>query len=192
MSLIELVQNERTDKNTTHSYLELYETLLSSRKDATNVLEIGVCYGGSIKLWYDYFPNATVYGLDIIKIEDVWSGLNLPRIKIYAETNAYDHKVIAQLPKFDFMLDDGPHSLDSMVFFVKHYSKLLNEGGILIVEDVQDIEWFEILEFSTPTELKPFIKTYDLRKNKGRYDDLVFTINLSSLSNAVRDKEDKE
>ena len=42
MSLVELVNNERTDKNTTHSYLDLYETLLSSKKEtAKNVLEIG-------------------------------------------------------------------------------------------------------------------------------------------------------
>ena len=29
----------------------------------------------------------------------------------------------------------------------------------------------------TPESLKPYIKTYDLRNNKGRYDDIVFTIN---------------
>lgn len=35
---------------------------------AKNVLEVGIgceyiTNGGSIMLWYDYFPNATVYGL---------------------------------------------------------------------------------------------------------------------------------
>jgi len=32
MSLIELVDNLRTDKNTLHSYLPLYEELLSCKK----------------------------------------------------------------------------------------------------------------------------------------------------------------
>ena len=63
-----------------------------------------------------------------------------------------------------------------MVFFIKNYSKLLTKNGVLIIEDVQDFEWFEILEFVTPPELKKHIRTYDLRKNKKRYDDLVFTI----------------
>jgi hypothetical protein len=33
MSLIDLVDNSRTDKNTTHSYLDLYEKLLFSKKE---------------------------------------------------------------------------------------------------------------------------------------------------------------
>lgn len=177
--LSDIVDNQRTDKNTIHSYLPLYETLLSHRKNAKNVLEIGICYGGSIKMWYDYFPEADIYALDIIPIQQVWSELNKDRIKIYAGINAYDKELIEKLPKCDVLLDDGPHSLESMIFFVKHYSKLLNDGGILIIEDVQNMEWLEILEFVTPTELKPFIKTYDLRKNKGRYDDIVYTINLN-------------
>jgi hypothetical protein len=41
MSLIELVDNTRTDKNEIHGYLELYEQLLSRLKtSATNILEI--------------------------------------------------------------------------------------------------------------------------------------------------------
>jgi hypothetical protein len=43
MSLEELADNTRTDKNTVHSYLPLYEKLLSSKKyTAKNILEIGI------------------------------------------------------------------------------------------------------------------------------------------------------
>ena len=39
MSLEELAYNDRTDKNTTHSYLPLYQKLFSSKKEtAKNVL----------------------------------------------------------------------------------------------------------------------------------------------------------
>ena len=59
MSLEEIVDNSRTDKNTTHSYLPLYQQLLINKKGtARNVLEIGIGHakrGGSIKLWNDYF-----------------------------------------------------------------------------------------------------------------------------------------
>lgn len=52
MSLAELADNVRTDKNTL--YLTLYESLLNSRKSsAKNVLEIGIGdinHGESIKL----------------------------------------------------------------------------------------------------------------------------------------------
>ena len=71
MNLEDLVDNSKTDKNTIHSYLPLYEQLLNKRKEtALNVLEVGINLGGSIKLWHDYFTNATIFGLDIISIDN--------------------------------------------------------------------------------------------------------------------------
>jgi hypothetical protein len=95
MSLIQLVDDTKTDKNTLHSYLELYEKLLSPKKDtAKNVLEIGIGpvklqNGGSIKLWKDYFTNATVYGLDIIPKDCVLDELvNDERVVLFNSTKA--------------------------------------------------------------------------------------------------------
>ena len=78
--------------------------------------------------------------------------------------------------KFDYMLDDGPHTLESMEDFIKLYTPLMSKNGILIIEDIQDIDWIDQLKNITPENLKQYIKVYDLRKNKGRYDDIVFTI----------------
>lgn len=79
------------------------------------------------------------------------------------------------------MLDDGPHTLQSQINFITLYSPLLNDNGILIVEDVQKIEWLEHLKQNTPKQLKPFIKTYNLIKNKNRYYDIVFTIDKINI-----------
>ena len=38
------------------------------------------------------------------------------------------------------------------------------------------MKWLDNLKNKTPEHLKQYIKIYDLRKNKGRYDDIVFTI----------------
>lgn len=47
-TLLELVNNQYTDKNTVHSYLPLYETLLSSRREKAHVvMKVGVKDGGS-------------------------------------------------------------------------------------------------------------------------------------------------
>lgn len=187
MSLEQLVNNSRTDKNTTHSYLPLYQKLLMSKKEsAKNVLEVGICNGGSIKLWSDFFINSTVYGLDIMHIKNVWEGIrNKQNIILYTSTNAYDNnffvtQFLNKKIKFDFMLDDGPHTLESMQLFIKLYSQIMTDDGILIIEDVQSWDWIDILKNSVPEHLKPFIKTYDLRKNKNRYDDIVFTIDKSN------------
>ena len=77
MSLKELVDNSLTDKEKSHGYLDLYEKLLCNKKiSAKNILEVGIGdfnlkNGGSIKLWYDYFVNATIYGIDILSIDRV-------------------------------------------------------------------------------------------------------------------------
>jgi hypothetical protein len=188
MSLADLVDNTRTDKNTTHSYLPLYQKLLINKKDtAKNVLEIGIHYAGSIKLWSDFFTNATICGLDIIHINHVWDGIkNKENIILHTSTDAYNEEFfnntfLSKNVKYDFMLDDGPHSLESMVKFIKLYSQIMADDGILIIEDVQSMSWIDILKNVVPNELKPFIHVYDLRGNKNRYDDIVFTIDKSNI-----------
>jgi cephalosporin hydroxylase len=187
MSLEEIVDNSRTDKNTIHSYLPLYQNLLISKKEtAKNVLEIGIKDGGSIKLWSDFFTNANVYGLDTMHINDVWEGIkNNKNVTLHTSTDAYCNdffinNLLNKNIKFDFMLDDGPHSLESMKQFIKLYSQIMTDDGILIIEDVQLWDWIDKLKNEVPENLKQFIKVYDLRPNKDRYDDIVFTIDKSN------------
>lgn len=182
--LVELVDNTRTDKNTAHSYLPLYEELLCRKRfTCRNMLEVGICYGGSIKMWNDYFSNACVYALDLMNYEKVWEELkDKERIRIIS-ADAYDKYIVDSCfknKKFDFILDDGPHTLISQLKFLELYSPLLENDGILIIEDIQDINYLEIFKQNTPDNLKPYIKTFDLRKNKNRYDDIVFCIDLSN------------
>ena len=190
MSLEELANNHKTDKNTIHSYLPLYQKLLINKKEtAKNVLEVGIATGGSIKLWSDFFTNAKVYGLDCININNnlIWEEIkNKENIVLHTSIDAYNSDFVIdnflnKNIKFDFMLDDGPHSIQSMKKFITLYSKLLTEDGILIIEDVQDWNWIETLKNEVPEHLKQFIKVYDLRANKNRYDDIVFTIDKCNI-----------
>ena len=177
MSLNELVDNYFTDKNTYHSYLDLYESLLCKKKEtAKNILEIGVGdfvekNGGSVKLWRDYFKNANIYALDILPIERVIDELlDNERIFLYMSTDAYNeaffmNHFLSKNKKFDILLDDGPHTIESMIIFIKLYSQLMTDDGILIIEDVADWSWIDILTNATPEHLKPFIKSYDFLLN---------------------------
>jgi hypothetical protein len=192
MSLLEIIDNTRTDKNTTHSYLSLYPKLLEKKKDtAKNILEIGIQDGGSIKLWHDYFVNATIYGLDIMNENKLWDKIkNKDRIILHCSYNAYDTEkfkttFLDKDIKFDLILDDGPHTLDSMKTFIKLYSQIMTDDGILIIEDVQKWDWIDKLKEVVPEELKKYVKEYDLRKNKNRYDDIVFTIDKANYSNDI-------
>ena len=188
MSLSELVDNSKTDKNTVHSYLPLYQILLIRKKEtAKNILEVGIGSGGSIKLWSDFFKNATVYGLDIIHMNTVWEKIkNKENIILHTSSDAYnnaffDHHFLNKNIKCDVLLDDGPHTLESMKQFIRLYSQIMTDDGILIIEDVQSWDWIGQLKNEVPDHLKEFIKIYDLRRNKNRYDDIVFTIDKLNI-----------
>jgi len=177
-----------TDKNTLHSYLPLYEELLNSKKNsAKNILEIGIGdfnmkNGGSILMWRKYFLNAKIYGVDKLDISRVYDILvKDPQVKLYTSVDGYDENFVKNTfvnsdIKFDFILDDGPHTLDSMKKFIELYSELLEDDGILIVEDIQSWDWIDELKNVIPEKLKPFVQTFDLRQNKNRYDDIVLAI----------------
>jgi cephalosporin hydroxylase len=180
--LKKLMNDNRSDKNTTHSYLEVYELFVQRIKDsATNVMEIGIWAGGGILMFRDYFPNATIYGLDIITPEQVEPDLKeAARIKLLLSMDAYTPELInlfkASGKKFDMIVDDGPHTLESMLFFVKHYSTLLTNDGILVVEDITDYEWTQKMLQELPPSLVKSTFIIDRRHVNGRYDDIILIV----------------
>jgi hypothetical protein len=63
-----------------------------------------------------------------------------------------------------------------MINFIKLYSQLLTDDGILIIEAVQNISWIEIMKKFVPNELLSYVKVYDLRHIKNRWNDIIFII----------------
>jgi hypothetical protein len=165
-----------TDKNTVHGFVEFfYEKEFEKYKNkSTSLLEIGVHIGGSLYLWGRYFEQGSILGLDIEdKVRDKWKVL--PNTS-YLIKNAYDSDVVNSLPNFDIIIDDGPHTLESQVSFIKQYLPKLNDGGVLVIEDVQDPSYLEILKQNTPEEYHSKVEMLDLRFARNRYDDLLFVI----------------
>ena len=188
MNLEEIVDNLSTDKNTTHSYLPLYQKLLIKKKEtAKNVLEVGIWMGGSIKLWSDFFTNANVYGIDILNVNVNFDFIpNKKNIILHTFSDAYNNdffttNFLNKNIKCDLILDDGPHTLESMKQFITLYSQIMTDDGILIIEDVQSWDWIYLLKNTVPEHLKQFVKVYDLRPIKNRYDDIVFTIDKCNI-----------
>ena len=199
MSFIDIIDNTRTDKNTSHSYLSTYEKLLEKKKNtAKNILEIGIQSGGSIKLWHDYFANATIYGLDTMNEEHLWIEIkNKDRITLYCSHDAYDTEkfkttFLDKDIKFDLLLDDGPHTLGSMITFIQLYSQIMADDGILIIEDVQQLDWIDKLKEVVPEELKKYVKDFDLRSNKNRSDDILFIIDKANYIDETKVDETKD
>ena len=178
-----------TDKNTIHSYFHIYDKLFTPiRNTAKNILEIGIPAfthknGGGLLLWKLYFENATIYGVDTLSEDRLYDIVKKEKkIITYTETDAYSQDFVSSLMsknvKFDVIIDDGPHTLDSQCKFIELYSPLLNEHGILVIEDVPDIYRIDIFKELTPQHLKPYIQVYDLRHIRNRFDDILFVIAL--------------
>ena len=186
-----LVDNSHTDKNTTHSYLPLYNSLLYPLKEkAQNVLEIGIGdfgpkNGGSIIMWNNFFPNATVYGIDTLSEDRVLDELkNNNKVVLYTSTDGYNYNFIKREfidknIKFDFIIDDGPHTLDSQLYASTNYFKKLKINGLLIIEDIFDFNFVNEIENhvknTLPSDSYEF-KCFDFRKSKNRFDDVIIEI----------------
>jgi cephalosporin hydroxylase len=177
LSEIYISKHFYTDKNTAHSYIDhVYSELFSEiQASSKNILEIGIDHGGSILLWKEYFLNATIYGIDIEDKNDIFK--EKERLKIIHE-DAYSKKFIDSIPEnnFDLIIDDGPHTLKSMISFLDGYQSKLNENGIIVIEDVQNISWIDTLIKHVHEDLFKNIYFHDLRKIKNRSDDILFII----------------
>lgn len=175
--------NFRTDKNTIHSYIDhVYSELFSEiQTSAKNILEIGIDKGGSILLWKEYFSNAVISGIDIQDKTKIFK--ENERLKIF-KANAYDKKFINSIPEnnFDLIIDDGPHTLKSMIEFLNGYQNKLNENGIIVIEDVQNISWIDTLKKHVCIDLIKNIYIHDLTKIKNRSDDILFVIDKRKIN----------
>ena len=166
-----------SDKETNHSYLSgYYERELENRDRDINLLEIGVAQGDSLRLWSEWFTGGKITG---IEVND-----NLPRVlSDYSKINliiadGFSNETINRFEdnSFDYIIDDGPHTLRSMIISAQKWIKKVKPGGKLIIEDVQEFLWIEIIEsYIDKLEIESY-KVFDLRENKGRYDDIIIEI----------------
>lgn len=171
----------RTDKFSTHSYLEPYGMLFDHRgEDVKNVLEIGIQNGGSLEIWSDLFPKAKIYGVDINPLP---STFQLSDRMTHIIGNAYDVNFINKhfnSMKFDVIIDDGPHTLDSMLFFARHYSYLLANNGVMAIEDVASPTWINQIIKTFPATLQPKVKFIDYKSgNRNVWDDILIYVDTS-------------
>lgn len=155
-----------SDKGWTHSYLPSYDKLFTPFRDLEiNIFEVGYLHGGSSELWAKYFSKARIKTIDIDPcVPAPYSDRIILELRDMNKTTAEYFK---DFPP-DIAIDDGSHLLEDQLYFVKTVYPVLSKGGLLIVEDIQNIaahkRIFEYLGI-------PF-EVFDLRNTKSRYDDV--------------------
>lgn len=164
-SLTEIANFHGTDKGTLgpseewggNNYADIYDAYFCQlRNSPIRLLEIGLGVtgesfdskidhgrnlggGGSMKMWYDYFTNADIYGIDINHA----GHLDNDRINTYVADQGNVEQLEAFIEfsgggSFDIIVEDGTHRPDhqqiSLGFFFQH----LKPGGLYVVEDLRN------------------------------------------------------
>lgn len=177
----------KTDKWGKHFYTQHYKFHFSSfRKKKINLLEIGIGGyenplqgGGSLRMWERFFPNATIYGLDIFDKKLLAEG----RINII-QGSQVDRALLENLSEkvggFDIIIDDGSHQNHHIIETFQILFPLLKMGGIYVVEDTQTSYWEEYggdeLNPDNPDTAVAFFKS------------LIHGLNYSEMKNTNRPK----
>lgn len=152
-----------TDK-LTHGFTSLYaHRYAAQRHTLRRLLEIGVYFGASLRMWRDYFPSAEVVGLDTFRgvqgasypsgvratfdnadqFLTQWStGQAGPRMQLIVgnQSNVTDmDRVVALLrpyAPFDVIIEDGSHLQADQQRNLAQLFELVRPGGEFVIEDI--------------------------------------------------------
>jgi len=164
-----------------HHYTEYYYDLLNNRRKFVHkVIEIGVGSpktmnnypnyktGASLYMWRDFFPNAQIYGADILP-ELVFRD---DRVETFQcdQTLQKDLKRLIKMtgPDIDLFIDDGSHRPQDQVFTCLAVMPLLKQDVIYAIEDAYDLGIIE--------KFKYFDCQYQKFKHKSSWDDRIIVI----------------
>jgi hypothetical protein len=166
-----------------HNYIPGYRTLFDDiRATITTVIEIGIggaghqesmrrkvpTYrsGNSLRMWRDYFENATIHGIDI----DPAAMFNdESRIVTHLCDQSSATGLTALMDRIgtvpNIIIDDGVHFLEPQVISFMTLEKYLPKGGIYVIEDILEpnIENFRTLA-AFPVDFQQYIRdNYDIK-----------------------------
>jgi len=125
-----------------HGYTYFYDILFSSlRSKKFNFAEIGIFKNNSFKMFRKYFIKAKLYGFDFEKkyieqakkhkLKDTFYSLIDVR-----EDNSIFKNFSKINKKFKVIIDDSTHTFDDQIRIIKNCLWFLEEGGMLIIEDI--------------------------------------------------------
>lgn len=152
-TLAELAIKYKSDKHGHHDYCNTYEQYFAPLKNEVfTFIELGIGGyeypdrgGAGLKMWYDYFPNARIVGVD----KFIKKGLSNDRTAIYQGSqadpqlfNGIDGIIdIEGRPRI--VIDDASHMNGLTIQSFELLFPQLQDGGIYVVEDIESSWWEE-------------------------------------------------
>lgn len=131
------IGNQYNTNKTWHNYCRFYDRILSPiRETCERMLEIGIDQGSSLRMWRDYFHNATVFGVDynpatLLREED-----RITCAQADQSNPVQLYNIVSTWGSFDFIIDDGSHIVSHQKNSIEYLWKCLKPKGVYIIEDL--------------------------------------------------------
>jgi len=156
--LDDLLNKHASDKHSQNGYAPIYHAIFKHLRSAPiRLLEIGIgtmlpnvhssMYGhdlpgyrpgASLRAWREYFPQGTIYGIDV-QPDTMSASRDEPRI-ITALCDSTDAALVAELFRpcapFDIIIDDGSHIAEHQLATLRNFFPHLEANGYYVIEDI--------------------------------------------------------
>jgi hypothetical protein len=143
-----LARRHGTDKSSEgHDYARLYQHHFADRRETVRtLLEIGVGGktsftnfesregGASLRTWADYFPDATVVGVDIH--DKAITGDRIRFERGDQADAAFLAGLVDRYAPFDIVIDDGSHRGPDITASYRAFWPAVTPGGLYVIEDL--------------------------------------------------------
>jgi len=143
------------------SYFHAYEKLFSKyvNKKITFV-EVGVLNGGSLFMWREYFgKEARIIGIDNNPKAKIWEDHGFEIVIGDQASPDFWNYFKKKIGMVDVLLDDGGHTDLQQATTLFEFINNINDGGVLVVEDVHTSY---LKEFGNPSKLSFINLTFNL------------------------------
>ena len=138
MTLLDIFYTRKLNSEKHKNYFAIYENLFKNYRDRKiTFVEIGTKDGGSLLMWKKFFSNnSRIIGIDV---NPKAKELEKYGIDIFIGDQA-DHafwkNFYEKNGNIDIILDDGGHTNTQQIITTENAIRNINDGGILVVEDV--------------------------------------------------------
>jgi|TARA_B110000858_G_C17799427_1_gene474404 23S rRNA U2552 (ribose-2'-O)-methylase RlmE/FtsJ len=184
MSIKPLFDKYGCDKSKKHNYETVYDIYFEPLRDKKiNILEIGVYKGASSQALLDYFPKATLYGVDIFTRKEMSSLEIYDNNRVHLlQSDSTDTSTSKKMSeewtdvKFDIIIDDGAHWPKANQDTFNVTFEFLKSNGVYFIEDVWPLHKMSEDEFK-----HPWIMKHQERYNIFKHFDFMDCINENTV-----------
>ncbi len=169
-------------------YFEVYDRHFRKyRNTDCVVVEIGICKGGSLQMWKNYFGDkAEIIGIDIDESTLAFEEDQV-KVEIGSQSDWKFWKDFKEkYPRVDILIDDGGHTMEQQIVTFEEMFSHISEDGVYLCEDMHTSYWGNFGGgYKRPSSYieytKDFIDYLNAWYNPNLDEDNIYTRTMQSL-----------